>query len=270
MERHGPREILITGASSGIGAALARAYAAEGVTLHLGGRDRDRLEAVAADCRARGSRAVTRCQDVAEARGMAAWITEACAGGALDLVIANAGISGEAKAASGTPDGRPGEAHALAGKILAVNVAGVVNTVYPALEAMLKMPAPATGRRGQIAIMSSLAGFRGMPTAPAYCASKAALRSLGEGLRPAMARHGIGVSVICPGFVESPMTEGNPFPMPFLMPADRAAAIIKRGLARNRARIAFPLRLAAAAWLFGILPPAWTDPLVRRAPGRPH
>ena len=149
--------------------------------------------------------------------------------------------------------------------ILDTNIAGVINTVYPSLDRMLARPEPGEGTRGQIAIMSSIAGFRGMPTAPAYCASKAALRALGEGLRPALARQGIKVSVICPGFVQSPMTDTNDFPMPFLMSGERAARIIRRGLARGQARITFPRRLAAAAWVFATLPAAWTERLLVRA-----
>jgi short-subunit dehydrogenase len=121
-------------------------------------------------------------------------------------------------------------------------------------------------RRGQFALMSSLASFRGFPGAPAYCASKAALRVWGEALRGDLAPQGVEVSVICPGFVVSRMTAQNKFPMPMLMPTERAVAIIQRGLARNRARIAFPFPLYAAAWLAGLLPPGLTDPLFRRLP----
>lgn len=266
MDHAGPQTILITGASSGIGAALARAYAGPGITLHLGGRDRARLEATAAACRAAGATVSPRCGDVADAPAMAAWVAEAASERPLDLVIANAGISGEQKTGGGSnvDNGAAEGVRALVGDILRVNVTGVVNTVYPALKAMMRSPGAASGGERQIAIMSSIAGFRGMPAAPAYCASKAAILLLGESLRLVLARHGIGVSVICPGFVTTPMTDGNPFPMPFLMPADRAARIIKRGLARNRQRISFPLPMAAAAWLLGALPPSWSDLLIRQ------
>ncbi len=114
--------------------------------------------------------------------------------------------------------------------------------------------------------MSSLAAFRGFPGAPAYCASKAAVRVWGEALRGELYGAGIGVSVICPGYVRSSMTAVNDFPMPLLMDAERAARIIRRGLARNRPRIAFPWRLYAAVWLISALPPSLTDPLLRRLP----
>jgi short-subunit dehydrogenase len=122
--------------------------------------------------------------------------------------------------------------------------------------------------RGQLALMSSLAGFRGMPSAPAYCASKAAVRSYGEGLRGRLLDQGVAVSVICPGFVRTPLTARNPFPMPFLVEPERAAAIIKAGLARRRARIAFPRRLYFAVRLLDALPVALTDRYLRRLPGK--
>ena len=240
-----PRHILITGASSGLGEALAKTYARAGVRLALGGRDRGRLEAVAAACRTRGAEVATALLDVTEAAGLAAWIEKEDRIAPLDLVIANAGTS------AGT--GRGSETAEQARRIFAVNLDGVVNTVQPAIRLM------AARRHGQLALMSSLASFRGFPGAPAYCASKAAVRVYGEALRGALARHRIAVSVICPGFVKTPMTAVNKFPMPFLMEADRAAAIIRRGLARRKARIAFPRRLYAMTWLLAALPPSITD-----------
>ena len=105
-----------------------------------------------------------------------------------------------------------------------------------------------------------------MPGAPSYCASKAAVKVLGEGLRGSLHGKGLKVSVICPGYVRTPMTAVNDFPMPLIMDADRAAWIIRKGLARNRGRISFPLPMAAAVWLLQALPPAWTDPILRRLP----
>lgn len=265
-----PRSVLITGASSGIGSALARLYAAPSRRLVLGGRDVLRLDAVAAQCRATGARVETSCRDVVDRDAMAQWITQAFALGSVDLVIANAGISG---GTGGThPDDGdipPSETQGQVERILAVNVSGVVNTVFPAIREMQKRPREGNHPRGQIAIMSSLAGFRGLPGAPAYSASKACVRSLGEGLRGLCARHGISVNVICPGFIESPMTDVNPYPMPFLMPAERAARIIRKGLARDRARIAFPWPLWAAVWLLNALPVGWTDRLMSRMPEKP-
>jgi short-subunit dehydrogenase len=247
-----PRSILITGGSSGVGKALALAYAREGVSLRLGGRDAGRLAAVTAVCQAEGAAVDATSIDVTDADGMARWIAECDDRQPLDLVVANAGVS------AGT--GGTGESAEQIRRIFRVNVDGVLNTVLPIVPRMIAR------RRGQIAIMSSLAAFRGMPGAPAYSAGKAAVKVFGEALRGDLARHGVSVTVICPGYIETPMTARNRFPMPFLMSAERGARIIVRGLARNRARIAFPWPMAVAVWLLQGLPPAWTDPLLARLP----
>ncbi len=244
--------ILITGASSGLGAGLARAHAAPGVTLHLSGRDMARLDEVAGQCRARGAEVHAARVDVTDKTATAAWVEASEALRPLDLVIANAGIS------AGTGGG--GETAAQTRAIFAVNVDGVFNTVMPAI------PLLRARRRGQVGIMSSLAGFRGFPGAPAYCASKAAVRVWGEGLRGELAPSGIGVSVICPGFVATPMTAVNRFSMPFLMDVERASAIMARGLAENRGRIAFPWPMHVMARMAGCLPSRLMD---RIAAGMP-
>ena len=250
-----PKSIVITGGSSGIGAALAGAYAAPGVFLALTGRNPERLEQVAERCRAAGAEVVTAVVDVRDSEGFAEWLAAQDRARPLELAIANAGIS------AGT--GSFGETAEQVREILSVNVDGVVNTALAAAELMRPR------RRGQIAIMSSLAAFRGFPGAPAYCGSKAAVRVWGEALRGMLHSEGLGVTVICPGYVKSRMTAVNDFPMPFLMEAERAAGIIRRGLAANKARIVFPRRLFAAVWLLGLLPPGWTDPLLRRLPEKP-
>jgi NADP-dependent 3-hydroxy acid dehydrogenase YdfG len=247
-----PASILITGASSGIGEALARAYAAPGVSLALGGRDAGRLESVAQACRASGAEAETAVLDVAEREAMAAWVKAYDATRPLDLVIANAGVS------AGTCGVRGGqhvydEPDKQTRRIFAVNLDGALNTVLPAIALMR-----ARGR-GQIALMSSLAGFRGVPGASAYSASKAAVKSWGEALRPAVAGDGVAVTVICPGFVESRITVLNRFPMPFILTAPDAARLIRRRLTRRPARIAFPLGLYLPTLIFAVLPPGLAD-----------
>jgi short-subunit dehydrogenase len=233
-----PRHVLITGASSGIGAALARRLAEPDRRLTLLGRDTARLEAVARDC---AGTVETISVDVCDEHAMAEVIEGAFSASPVDLVIANAGISG-------------GDARTL----MAVNVQGVVNTIEPLI------PLLRAAGHGQLALMSSLAGFRGLPNAPAYCASKAAVRLYGEGLRGKLGQIGIRVSVICPGFIETPLTANNPFPMPFLMSAEAAADRIVAGLARNRARIAFPRRLYWPTLVGTLLPQALTDPIYLR------
>jgi NADP-dependent 3-hydroxy acid dehydrogenase YdfG len=248
-----PQHVLITGASSGIGAALARRYARPGRRLTLTGRSAERLGEVASACRAAGAETAETVAEVTDRAAMARLVEDADAARPLDLLIANAGVS----AGTGTAGAEPPE---QARRIFATNLDGVLNTVEPALPRM-------TARgRGQIALMSSLAAFRGFPGAPAYCASKAAVRVYGEALRGHLADSGLAVSVICPGYVKSPMTAVNAFPMPFLMETDAAADLIVRRLAANRARIAFPFPLYAAVWLLATVPPGWTDALMRRLP----
>ncbi len=254
MTRHvpTPKTVLITGASSGIGAALARAYAAPGMVLVLSGRDRERLLAVAETCRRRGAEVAADTVDVTDLASMTRWIEGVDGTYGLDLVIANAGVSG------GTAG--DGEAAEQARTLFAVNLAGVLNTVLPAIPLMRRR------QRGQIAIVSSVSAYRGMPGAPAYSASKAAVKAYGEALRGWLADDGVRVSVICPGFVVSRITDANDFPMPFLMKASKAAAIIKRGLARDKANIAFPWPMVLMGWLLSVLPAAWAVALLRRLP----
>ena len=145
-------------------------------------------------------------------------------------MIANAGVS------AGT--GAGGETEEQARDIFAVNLAGVLNCVHPALDHMRLRGA------GQIAIVSSIAGYRGMPGAPAYSASKAAVMAYGEALRGELAGEGVAVTVICPGFVKTPMTAVNDFPMPFLMEPDVAARRLLDGLEKKKFEITFPTRFA--------------------------
>lgn len=248
MDKH----IVITGASSGLGAALAREYAAAGVQLGLLGRNAERLAAVKADCEALGATVKTASIDITSAEAMQAWLEEADAKQPIDLLIANAGISG---GSGGLADGG-----ALTRRIFATNVDGVLNSILPVA------PLMQARRRGQIAIISSLAGIRGLPSAPAYSASKNAVRAYGEALRGSLGKHGVKVNVVCPGYIKTPLTDVNTFPMPFLMSAEKAAGIIRRGLARNVSRLAFPLRLYLPLWFLSCLSTRLTDWFFARLP----
>ena len=253
------QSVLITGASSGIGRALAIACAAPGVVLHLGGRDAARLSDTAAACRSRGAEAHARSLDVTDAAGMAEWIAVA---GRLDLVIANAGISG------GT-----GRAHAETPEqtraIFAVNVDGVLNTVLPAIPAMAAQTPDASGVRGRIAVVASIAAFIAAPGAPAYSAAKAAVDRWAVAMAANAAHDGILLTSVCPGFIRTPMTTDNPYPMPGLMDADRAAAIILRGVAAGRRRVVFPWWMGLLARAVGSLPPRLVAALASRTHGKP-
>lgn len=250
-----PSSILVTGASSGIGAALARLYAAPDTTLFLGGRDGPRLAAVAQSCRSAGACCIAETVDVTDQDAIADWMADCDDTRALDLVIANAGVS--------AGSGYTGESADQVRHLFRVNVDGVFKTVLPAMHMMV------TRGRGQIAVMSSLASFRGFPGAPAYCASKAALRVWGEGQRVWLRHRGVRLSVICPGFVETPMSRDNAYTMPFLMAAARAPRLIRKGLERDRGRIAFPWQTTLLVQLLAILPPTLTDRLLSRTPSKP-
>ena len=240
-----PSSILITGASSGIGEALAHRYAASGVFLALSGRDETRLDRVAGRCRNLGALVERKALDVTDQPAMEAWIQSLDCRHPLELVFANAGVSTDTSGLPETAD--------RAQRVLDINIRGVINTVLPVLPYMVER------RAGQIALMSSLAGFRGLPSAPAYSASKAWVRSYAEGLRGRYATVGIDINVICPGFVQSRITDHNTYRMPFLMNAPKAAHIIEQGLIRNKPRIAFPFPMHAVVWLIQAMPPSWSD-----------
>jgi NADP-dependent 3-hydroxy acid dehydrogenase YdfG len=241
--------VLITGAAGGIGTALAKAYAAPGVYLFLGDIRAERLESLASQCRSLEAQTWSTVVDVTNRKAMATWITQSHQIRPLDLIIALAGISRGTFSREETPE----ETRA----VFAVNLDGMLNTVEPAISLFRRRG------RGQIALMSSLAGSLGFPVAPSYCATKAAIRVYGEGLRSRLLRENILVSVINPGFVKSSMTDANPYPMPFRLSAERAARIIKDKLAKGKARICFPGPLAAGAFLLSLVPPSWIDRFIK-------
>ncbi|MBT5186815.1 MAG: SDR family NAD(P)-dependent oxidoreductase [Kordiimonadaceae bacterium] len=250
-----PKSILITGASSGIGQALAVEYANEGIILFLSGRNANRLEDVKNLCQANGAKAYTKIIDVSDEEGMAQWISECDAIQPLDLVIANAGISGS----MGKKEGLA--AHTK--EIFKTNVDGVFNTIHPTLPFMRER------QKGQIALVSSMAGYHGMPSAPAYSTSKVTVKAYGEALRGLYHDQGLEVNVICPGFVRSRMTDQNKFHMPFFMEAERAAKIIKRDLGKNKAHIAFPWQTKMLLSLMvRLLPESLIGRILRSTPSK--
>ncbi|NBX03801.1 MAG: SDR family NAD(P)-dependent oxidoreductase [Alphaproteobacteria bacterium] len=250
-----PKNILITGASSGLGAALAGHYAASGVSLFLQGRNAARLQEVAQICQNKGASVQLGVLDVTDSKALEQWILAADAENPMDIVIANAGIS------AGT--GGKTEAASQVRALFATNIDGVINTIQPLVAKMTERG------RGQIGIVSSLAGVRALPSCPAYSASKACVRYYGEALRGVLKPHGVGVSVICPGYIKTPMTDINPYPMPFLMSAEKAANIIARGLAKNAPRIAFPLPMYLPLWWLSCLPVRITNAFFDRLPAKP-
>jgi short-subunit dehydrogenase len=246
------RSILITGASSGIGRALALAYARRGVTLALIGRDGERLEDTAAAARAQGAEVSLGQLDVRDQDAMAHWITAADARQPFDLVFANAGIT------TGLAPGDLAEDPQAVRAIIGINLIGVLNTVEPLI-------APMCGRgAGQIAFIGSIAGLRGLPYAPAYCATKAAVHAYSESLRGRLEASGVRVALIIPGFVKTPLNDGIDATKPLQITATEAATRIQKGLQRGKAVIAFPSSLYIAARVSRILPIRLVDKVMAR------
>ncbi|OYY60876.1 MAG: short-chain dehydrogenase [Burkholderiales bacterium 28-67-8] len=242
--------VLITGATGGIGGALAEAYAAPGVTLILQGRKAERLAELAAQCESRGARVLTQVLDVRDRVALATWLRAVSAAEAPDLVIVNAGVNTNIG-----PDGG-GEPWDEVEALIEVNVLAALATVDAVLPAMR-----ARGH-GQIALISSLAAWFGLPVTPSYCASKAAVKAYGEALRGWLAPEGIRVNVVMPGYVESAMCRAMPGPKPMTWSPERAARTIRRRLARNSARITFPFPLDWGTWWLTVLPAAISTRIV--------
>jgi short-subunit dehydrogenase len=252
MSPPAPRSIVITGASRGLGAALAERFAAPGVALHLVARGAEGLAATAARCTARGAEVHTAAIDVRDAPAMAARLLSWDAARPIDCVVANAGIS-RGVAPDGAWEGIEG-----ARAQVEVNLIGAMNAIEPLLPALRER------RAGRIVLVASVAAYRGLPDAPGYAASKAGMRAYGEGLRAALAPRGIGVTVLLPGFFDSAMGARWMGPRPLAMTLDRAAMISHRAILRGAGRAAFPLPLALLLRLLDALPAGLSDWMVRR------
>ncbi len=232
---------IVTGASSGIGAELARQLGAMGVRVGLTARREPELEALAGQIRAAGGSAVVAPGDAADpASTRAAFDRLKAELGPVDLLIANAGVGMGESPRQFSADGLD--------QMIRVNL----NSVVYAIEAVL--PSMVERRRGQIVGISSLAAYRGLPGSAGYGASKAGLSALLEGLRPQLRPLGIAVTAVHPGFVRTPMIAGDRGAQPFAMDPDRAARIILRGVAQRRRRVDFPLPMVALLRFVQLLP----------------
>jgi short-subunit dehydrogenase len=248
-------KVFITGASSGLGAALVAHYGAQGAVLGLVARRAEKLAQLAATL---SSPSAVYALDVADRAALAAAAADFCSRhGVPDIVIANAGVS------AGTRCGNPEDLAALE-RLLQTNVTGLAATLSPFVEPMRQR------RTGTLAGIASVAGFRGLPGNGAYSASKAAAINWLEALRVELHGSGIRVVTVCPGYIETPMTAVNRFPMPFLISAEDAARRTARAIESGRSlavlpwqmRLTFAFLRRAPNWLF--------DRLFARAPRKPR
>ncbi|MGZ5038386.1 MAG: SDR family oxidoreductase [Usitatibacter sp.] len=248
-------KVFLTGASSGIGEALARHYASRGATLGLAARrgaELRRLQAsLASPCE------IYEC-DVRDIKALRTAAADFMARhGTPDVVIANAGVS------FGTLTEHEEDA-ATFREVLDINVLGIVHTFHPFIA-----PMRARGS-GTLAGIASVAGIRGLPGASAYSASKAAAISYLEALRLEMRRSGVKVSTICPGFIATPMTAKNPYPMPFIIGAEDAARRIARAIDARKSYAIIPWQMAIVGRILKILPTALFDRLMAKAGRKPR
>lgn len=236
--------ILITGASSGIGAALAARLAAPGLRIALAGRNAGRLADTAAAVRARGAEVATASFDIRDRAALAAFVAAIEAEGPIETLVANAGML----------DGRHEEGEiedaATARTVIETNLLAAIDTIHAVL------PGMRAARKGRILLVSSLSAFAPLADAPAYSASKAGLLSYGLALREALRPEGVVVSVACPGYVTTRMTATHAGYKPFELKAEDAADRMARGLARGRAIIGFPEPIHLASRL-SLLTPEW-------------
>jgi len=249
------RRIVITGASAGIGEALARHYAAADTVIGLVARRQAPMQALAASL---PGRCEIYALDIADTAALQNAARDFCARhGTPDLVIANAGIS------VGTHGDDPADIAKLR-RLLEVNVTGLAATLAAFA------PAMRTERRGVLCGISSVAGFRGIPGAGAYSASKAAAITWLESMRTELAGSGVSVVTICPGYVDTPMTRVNRYRLPFLLPADEAARRIERALAARPRLDVNRWQLALASLLLRFAPPWLYDRFAVHAPRKPR
>jgi len=244
----------ITGASSGIGRALALALAREGWLVVATARRAEELQGLVGEAKGLAGKVRAEAGDVTDLvrlQAIVAGVEQDV--GPIDLAIVNAGLFLPVRADAFDPE--------RFRRSFDVNLMGSVN----ALAAV--MPRMIARRSGRIAVTASVAGYGGLPSSAAYGATKAALINLAASLKFDLDRHGVIIQVIAPGFVDTPATRSNPFPMPFLMPLEAAADRIVAGLSTNRFEITFPRRFTYLLKAINMLPYGLYFPLVARATG---
>lgn len=244
--------VWITGASSGIGEALARRLARDGRTVAVSARNADALAGLARDG---DGRIHAFPLDVTDAAACAAALDAIeAAHGPIDLAVLNAGTHRPTPLRDFTVEAVRG--------LVETNLMGVVNCLAPTLARMRRR------RAGHVAVVASVAGYGGLPTASAYGATKAALINMTEALKPECDAAGIRLQLVCPGFVKTPLTDRNDFPMPFLMPVEKAVDRFVAGLASRRFEITFPAHFALMLKLLNALPYGLYFRVLRGTTGR--
>ena len=247
--------VMITGASSGLGAAMARLYADPQTHLWLWGRAAERLSQIADECLARGASATPVVWDFAHVDGLASRIEELDRERPIELAIFNAGLGGT------IPTGQIVEAAERTRDIAMVNFTAAVVGATAVAGAMLRRG------RGQIVLIGSLTESFPIPIAPTYSATKAGLKTFAEGLGIALRPHGIAVTLVSAGFIDTPMSRQLTGPKPLMVTADAAASIIVKGLARRGRRVAFPWPLEMLRLLYLGLPRPLRHAVMRRLKG---
>lgn len=255
MSKSESRVIWITGASSGIGEALSKRYAAPGTTLSLLARNEVELRSVAEYCRSQGAVVYEYLVDVCDVELM-----RKCANdflghiGSVDIVIANAGIRRE--------EDEDCQKWQIPEEIMRVNYMGVINTFSPFIRAMKERYS------GQLVVISSIGAFRGTPNSGAYSASKAAVNVWSESLRLRLVPYGVNVTTICMGFVATAMTEGLAFSMPGILTADEAANLIAKSIKSRKRVVTLPWQSRFIWTVFRVLPGVLYDKLILWAKSR--
>ncbi len=245
--------IFLTGASSGIGEALALAMAEKGAIVGLLARREELLKEIAAKIEMKGGKARYFAADVVNEKE----VSESAENlrkefGRIDIMIANAGIGGNNKE---TRDLQPEAVK----KVIDINLMGAVNSVYAVLPDMLEKGS------GQLVAISSLAGFRGLPKSAAYSASKGGMTNYFESVRLDVQHKGIDVSIIQPGFIKTPLTSGRAAKMPFLMELEDAIPLFINAIEKKKKFAAFPWQLATLVRLSRFLPASIYDKIAARA-----
>lgn len=233
--------IWITGASTGIGRELARQYAQAGDNVFATARSESNLASLVDECAPYSGSVTAIAGDVCDPARMSAIVKEICdQAGVPDLVVFNAGTHKPTSATQFVLDDHL--------RLMDINFNGVLNGLDACLPALLERGS------GQIAVVASVAGYRGLPRAGAYGASKAALINLCESMQPELKAKGIDLRLVCPGFVKTPLTDLNQFPMPFLMPVDKAVKAMIRGLEGSKFQIVFPWRMSVTMEMLKRMP----------------